>query len=125
MRATRALATILLVEDDQTIRELAADMLAADGYRVLAASTAHEAMEKLARHPDVDLIFSDVQMPRCDGLGMVRQLRRKGIELPVLLTSGLHTPEADHLPAQTDFLPKPYRRSELLAALHRLQSGSV
>ncbi|XQA62168.1 hypothetical protein ACM9XD_02060 [Xanthomonas sacchari] len=44
MRVTSASTTILLVEDDQTIRELAAAMLAADGYRVLSAATAQEAL---------------------------------------------------------------------------------
>lgn len=75
-------------------------------------------------HPDVELIFSDVQMPRCDGLSMVRQLRRRGIVIPALLTSGMHAPEPWMLPARTGFLPKPYRRTDLLAALDRLQTGS-
>ncbi len=122
MRATSVSTAILLVEDDQTIRELAAAMLAADGYRVLSAATAQEALEVLARHPDVALIFSDVQMPRCDGLSMVRQLRRRGIAIPALLTSGMHTPGPGMLPARTGFLPKPYRRTDLLAALDRLQT---
>ncbi|MCI2245159.1 response regulator [Xanthomonas sp. PPL568] len=123
MRATSVSTAILLVEDDQTIRELAAAMLAADGYRVLSAATAQEALEVLERHPDVELIFSDVQMPRCDGLSMVRQLRRRGIVIPALLTSGMHAPEPWMLPARTGFLPKPYRRTDLLAALDRLQTG--
>ncbi|WP_420008966.1 response regulator [Xanthomonas sacchari] len=122
MRVTSASTTILLVEDDQTIRELAAAMLAADGYRVLSAATAQDALDVLARHPDVALIFSDVQMPRCDGLSMVRQLRRRGIAIPTLLTSGLHTPDPGTLPPRTGFLPKPYRRADLLAALDRLQT---
>ncbi|MBB5942768.1 MULTISPECIES: response regulator [Xanthomonas] len=124
MRVTSAFTAILLVEDDQTIRELAAAMLAADGYRVLSAATAQEALEVLERHPDVELIFSDVQMPRCDGLSMVRQLRRRGIDTPALLTSGMHAPEPWMLPAYTGFLPKPYRRADLLAALDRLQTGT-
>lgn len=124
MRATSVSTAILLVEDDQTIRELAAAMLAADGYRVLSAATAQEALEVLERHPEVELIFSDVQTPRCDGLSMVRQLRRRGIATPALLTSAMHSPEHWMLPAQTGFLPKPYRRADLLAALDRLQTGS-
>ncbi|XQA62169.1 response regulator [Xanthomonas sacchari] len=78
----------------------------------------------LERHPDVALIFSDVQMPRCDGLSMVRQLRRRGIVTPALLTSGMHAPEPGMLPEHTGFLPKPYRRTDLLAALDRLQTGA-
>ncbi|XQA78919.1 response regulator [Xanthomonas sacchari] len=124
MRVTSASTTILLVEDDQTIRELAAAMLAADGYRVLSTATAQEALAVLERHPDVALIFSDVQMPRCDGLSMVRQLRRRGIVTPALLTSGMHAPEPWMLPEHTGFLPKPYRRTDLLAALDRLQTGA-
>ncbi|MBO9883655.1 response regulator [Xanthomonas sp. D-109] len=122
MRVTSASTAILLVEDDQTIRELAAAMLAADGYRVLSAATAQEALEVLERNPEVELIFSDVQMPRCDGLGMVRKLRRRGITIPALLTSGMHAPDPGMLPPRTGFLPKPYRRADLLAALDRLQT---
>ncbi|MET0550217.1 MAG: response regulator [Xanthomonas sp.] len=124
MRVTSVSTAILLVEDDQTIRELAAAMLAADGYRVLSAATAQEALDVLERHPEVDVIFSDVQMPRCDGLSMMRQLRRRGIATPALLTSGMHAPEPWTLPARTGFLPKPYRRTDLLAALDRLQTGT-
>ena len=121
MRGTCALTTILLVEDDQTIRELARMMLDADGYRVLSAGTAREALALLEQDPDVDLIFSDVQMPGCDGVTMVRELRRRAVEIPALLTSGMKHPDTAALPTHTGFLPKPYSHAGLLAALQRLQ----
>lgn len=121
MRATCVATTILLVEDDYTIRELAAMMLDADGYRVLAAGTAQEAMALLQEHPEVDLIFSDVQMPGGDGVAMVRELRRRAVTIPALLTSGMKHPEPAALPARTAFLPKPYDHAGLLAALRHLQ----
>jgi two-component system chemotaxis response regulator CheY len=121
MHGTCALTTILLVEDDQTIRELAAMMLDGDGYRVLSAGTANEALALLERHHDVDLIFSDVQMPGCDGMTMVRELRRSLVTIPALLTSGMKNPDTATLPAHTGFLSKPYSHAGLLAALQRLQ----
>jgi two-component system chemotaxis response regulator CheY len=121
MRGTCALTTILLVEDDQTIRELARMMLDADGYRVLSAGTAQEALAMLERDPDVDLIFSDVQMPGGDGMTMVRELRRRAVTIPALLTSGMKHPDTAALPTHTGFLPKPYSHAGLLAALQRLQ----
>jgi two-component system chemotaxis response regulator CheY len=121
MRGTCALTTILLVEDDQTIRELARMMLDADGYRVLSAGTAREALALLEPDPDVDLIFSDVQMPGCDGVTMVRELRRRAVTIPALLTSGMKHPDTAALPTHTGFLPKPYSHAGLLAALQRLQ----
>ncbi|MCC4597600.1 response regulator [Xanthomonas campestris pv. phormiicola] len=121
MRGTCALTTILLVEDDQTIRELARMMLDADGYRVLSAGTAQEALALLEQDPDVDLIFSDVQMPGGDGMSMVRELRRRAVTIPALLTSGMKHPDAAALPTHTGFLPKPYSHAGLLAALQRLQ----
>ncbi|MBD7922259.1 response regulator [Xanthomonas sp. CFBP 8703] len=121
MRGTCALTTILLVEDDQTIRELARMMLDADGYRVLSAGTAHEALAMLEQDPDVDLIFSDVQMPGGDGMTMVRELRRRAVTIPALLTSGMKHPDTAALPTHTGFLPKPYSHAGLLAALQRLQ----
>jgi two-component system chemotaxis response regulator CheY len=121
MRGTCALTTILLVEDDQTIRELARMMLDADGYRVLSAGTAHEALAMLEQDPDVDLIFSDMQMPGGDGMTMVRELRRRAVTIPALLTSGMKHPDTAALPTHTGFLPKPYSHAGLLAALQRLQ----
>jgi two-component system, chemotaxis family, chemotaxis protein CheY len=121
MRGSGDFTTILLVEDDQTIRELATMMLDADGYRVLSAGTAQEAMDVLEQHPDVDLIFSDVQMPGGDGVNMVRELRRRAVTIPALLTSGMKNPDTGTLPTHTDFLSKPYSHAGLLAALQRLQ----
>ncbi|MGV1108627.1 response regulator [Xanthomonas translucens] len=109
------------MEDDQTIRELAAMMLDGDGYRVLSAGTANEALALLERHHDVDLIFSDVQMPGCGGMTMVRELRRRLVTIPALLTSGMKNPDTATLPAHTGFLSKPYSHAGLLAALQRLQ----
>ncbi|WP_246432399.1 response regulator [Xanthomonas theicola] len=96
-------------------------MLDADGYRVLSAGTAHEALALLEQHSDVDLIFSDVQMPGCDGVSMVRELRRRAVTIPALLTSGMNNPDAAALPPHTGFLSKPYSHAGLLAALQRLQ----
>lgn len=124
MRDTRALTTILLVEDDQTIRELARMMLDADGYRVLSAGTAEEALALLGQHPDVDLIFSDVEMPGGDGETMVRELRRRAVTIPALLTSGRKHPDSATLPLRTGFLPKPYSHAGLLEALRRLQTAA-
>lgn len=104
-------------------RELAALMLGDDGYLVLSAGTAQEALSLLGQHPEVDLIFSDVQMPGgCDGMTMVRELRRRAVAIPALLTSGgMSQADATALPAHTTFLPKPYSRSGLLAALQRMR----
>ncbi|WP_226975244.1 response regulator, partial [Xanthomonas sp. LMG 12462] len=96
MRVTSASTTILLVEDDQTIRELAAAMLAADGYRVLSAATAQEALAVLERHPDVALIFSDVQMPRWRNWRTMLKPSQRGIctSLKINATSGCRSSTA-------------------------------
>ena len=81
---------ILVVEDDPDIRSILSRFLSRRGYVVKAAENGAEALELLAVEP-VDLILSDVRMPRMDGLELTRRVRRlEGLrELPVVLCSSL------------------------------------
>ena len=77
--------TILLVEDNDLNRELAADLLTMAGLRVLVAADAETALD-LAAHEPVDLILMDVSLPRMDGLEATRVLKSKPstARLPVI-----------------------------------------
>ena len=77
------MATILLVEDDTSMRLLTTAKLK---HRYANISVQHgvEALDVLERHP-VDLIIADVMMPRMDGYTLVKTLRERGDQIPVLL----------------------------------------
>src|SRR5918998_6917738 len=102
--------TVLVVEDEPAIREVVADLLLDEGYAVRQASDGLEAIDELETD-DVDLVLSDVRMPRLDGPALARRLRRHGHAVPVVLMSAVDV-EVD-LPG-VRFLPKPFDRAGLL-----------
>ncbi|MDR7036894.1 MULTISPECIES: response regulator [Methylobacterium] len=111
-----AIETILVVEDEAIVCELAAEALSDEGYRVLTAADALEAEAILARE-SVDLLFTDIDLARnTNGIALARYARQDRPDLPVVYTSGgrgsLSQGEAV---AQSVFVPKPYRPSDLVA----------
>ncbi len=78
----------LLVVDDPAIRHLVSELLTGEGYVVEAAGDGEGALDCIAQIPP-DLIISDVNMPRRDGLSLLQNLRRAGITIPMVLMSAL------------------------------------
>lgn len=109
----RGTETILVVEDDPSVRERAASILERQGYHVLTAGDGQEALGLLAGHgkSPVSLVFTDVIMPGMGAGEMTRRLRAAHPGLRVLFTSGYTeqsiAPEGI-LPGEVNFLPKPY-----------------
>ncbi|SFL66661.1 response regulator [Methylobacterium pseudosasicola] len=111
-----AAATILVVEDEPTVCELAAEALLEEGYRVLTAADAWEAEAILARE-SVDMLFTDIDLARnTNGLALARLARSAHPDLPVIYTSGGRAclSAADAV-SESVFVPKPYRPSQLVA----------
>jgi len=102
-------ARLLVVDDDRTFRLSTAELLRQEGHEVESAADVGEAVEKLAA-AHYDLMLLDVRMPGMDGLTAVEVLRKRGLELPILMISGFGTidtaVEALHLGAD-HFLSKP------------------
>jgi CheY-like chemotaxis protein len=80
--------TILLVEDEPLVRELSRDMLERQGYRVLLAANANEAIQIGASAGAFDLLITDVSMPSITGVELARRLKSQHPRLKVLLISG-------------------------------------
>jgi two-component system, chemotaxis family, sensor kinase CheA len=81
--------TILVADDSPVVRDLIADALRAHGIRVIEASDGEEALQRLTNHPNIDLVVTDFEMPRLDGVGMIRALRaRQGVRrIPAVVVS--------------------------------------
>jgi PAS domain S-box-containing protein len=113
---------VLLVEDDDLVRRQAQSNLEILGYRVTACTGGEDALARLDRAHDVDLLLTDIVMPGgMDG----RQLARRALalvpHLRVVFTSGYSSDalRRDDLNADRAFLRKPYRRADLQRVLHQ------
>jgi DNA-binding response OmpR family regulator len=126
----RKLATILVVEDDASVRELIRMQLAAAGHTVAVAEDGADGLEHaIALQPD--LIVADVRMPKLDGFGMLAELRKRPetAATPLIFLSALEDRESlrrgMNLGAD-DFLTKPVQTEELLGAVAtRLQRSAA
>jgi DNA-binding response OmpR family regulator len=108
--------TVLIVEDDNTVRETLALNLRAEGYAVISAADG-EAGLKAAREGAPDLVILDVMLPKLDGLTVCRILRRES-DAPILLLTARGT-EADKIigleTGADDYIVKPFSLGEFLA----------
>src|SRR5690606_34368067 len=111
--------TILLVEDEQSVRELARRVLERRGYRVLTAANGREALEVQATFEEpIDLLLSDVVMPEMQGPELADQLAPLRPDMRVLLMSGYAEDAVRQRGAfgeGRDFMEKPFAPDELLA----------
>jgi len=116
--------TLLLVEDEDAVRQLARTALERDGYHVLQAANGEEALALLERERvRPDLVLTDLVMPGLDGRQLVAQLREQLPGVPVLLMSGYAGPGGP-VSAETDpnlaFLQKPFTPTALSDAVQQL-----
>ena len=115
--------TVLLVEDEEMLRQMADNMLTRLGYQVLPAKDGVEALEIFKKHrQEIRVVLSDLSMPRMNGWETLAALRQIRPDIPVVLASGHDQSKVlagDHPEQPQVFLHKPYRKVELQAALAR------
>src|SRR3569833_3133999 len=113
-------ATILIIEDDASMRAGLRDNLEVEGYRVVTASSVREGRE-LARHAKSDLFLLDVMLPDGDGVSLCRSLRSEGLQQPIIMLTA-RGEEIDKVlgleVGADDYLTKPFSLRELLARIH-------
>jgi CheY-like chemotaxis protein len=120
--------TVLVVDDEASIRLVTRQTLEAFGYRVLLASDGAEALALYAQKRDeIDVVLSDMLMPILDGAATINALLRIDPEVRIIAASGLAgegVPSYGAVANVREFLPKPYNAEALLKALRRaLGSG--
>ena len=110
MSATgNAAGRVLVVEDEALVRLSARDEIEAAGFEVYEAYNADEAIRLLEAHPDIELIFTDVDMPgSMDGLKLAHYVRTRWPPVKIIVTSGYRHLTPEQLPNGSIFLSKPY-----------------
>jgi len=112
---------VLVVDDEESIRELLSKMLAMAEYDVDTAPDGRTGIERLRQQP-YDLLISDLKMPNVDGIALIREARHLASSMPVLIITGYSSEqsaiEAVNL-GVTGYLTKPFRAPQVLAATAR------
>jgi two-component system, cell cycle sensor histidine kinase and response regulator CckA len=112
------MATILVVEDEEAIRQLVSVVLEAAGHEVIAASNGVEGIALFRSSPDrFALILTDLKMPVMDGYQLIDLARRTRAKVKVICMSGYRD---EPLPANVEFLQKPFLPDVLRACVSEL-----
>ena len=118
--------TVLVIDDDRSVRELVAEMLRCEGMRVLATEKPQDGLHFL-QYDSVDVVLTDLRLPGEGGMEVLDKCRRLRPFVPVILITGFGTVEsavqAMRLGA-CDYITKPLSRQKLVEAIHRARSNA-
>jgi len=113
---------ILIVDDDETVRESLNDFLEFHDFAVTSVASAIEALEAISKC-DFDLIMSDLVMPKMDGISLVKAIREAGKDVPFLVMTGFASIEyaVESMKAgATDFITKPLKFDHVMLIINRV-----
>ena len=128
-RDLTGVGTVMLVEDEDPVRIFGARALRNKGYKVLEAKSGEGALEMIRSEGEkIDLMITDVVMPRMDGPTLIRQVRETRPDMKVIFISG-YTEDAFRQRLDTDseihFLPKPFSLKQLASKVKEVISGAA
>ena len=126
-RSQGARQSIILVADNEVmVRNLVTLLMQGEGHLVLAAADGHEGLELSRNYPEpIDLLITDVQMPRMNGTDLAGHLMEERPGIKVLLTSGADVREIVSQNANMPFLPKPFDGQTLKTRVREILAASV
>ena len=111
--------TALVVDDDPVVRETAVQLFRGLGFEVLDTYNGPDALRLIRTTPRIGLLFTDVRMPRMDGLALARAAQDIRPDIKVVFTSGYV--DGRSLPADTGFVPKPWTEEALASAVETVR----
>jgi CheY-like chemotaxis protein len=111
---------VLVVEDEALLLFSIGDDLRDAGFDVREARNADEAIAELERHPEINILFTDIDMPgSMDGLKLSAFVRKRWPPVKIIITSGKTRPMDEHV-ADGMFVPKPYSPAIVEAAIRQM-----
>lgn len=114
-------AVVLVVEDEPLVRMFAAEVLEDEGFEVLEAATARAALALLEKRPEVQALFTDIDMPGgMNGLELAQVVHERYPHIALVVTSGVFRVGASRLPDDGVFLPKPYAAAAPVRVIREL-----
>jgi two-component system, NtrC family, sensor kinase len=114
-------ASVLVVEDNPEVGKFAADALTQLGYSTVLVNNATHALEELATDARrFDVVFTDVVMPGMSGIELAQEIRRQGLDLPIVLASGYSQVLVQQGSSGFELLQKPYSIEQLAQMLHKV-----
>ncbi len=113
---------VVLAEDEPFTRMMAADALRDQGFKVMEAANAEEALDILHAHAcDVHVLFTDIHMPGAmDGLALAHHAALNWPWISFLIASGRARPDNAELPARSRFVAKPYRHDHVIGHIREM-----
>lgn len=112
---------MLVVEDDAVTRHAAVAMVGDAGYAVREATNGNEAIRILDHEPGIRLVLTDIDMPLgIDGIKLAACIHRRWPGIGIVITSGKVRPAPGDVPADGQFIRKPYTEEQVLGAIRRL-----
>jgi CheY-like chemotaxis protein len=120
------MTTVLIAEDEFVIRLVIAEFLREEGYEVIEAANADEALDVFRSGTPVDLLFTDVRMPgSMDGCELAQRVRAEWPSTPVILTSAYSQSLLSARSASQDLVvPKPYRPQAVLTTIKAVMEAA-
>jgi putative nucleotidyltransferase with HDIG domain len=113
---------ILVVDDEEAIREIVSSMLTAANYKCTQASSGHKALAVLDSGEEFELMLSDLMMADLDGIGLLERTKEKYPDMPVVMVTAVHDISVALKAIRDgayDYLLKPFEREQLLATVRR------
>ena len=112
---------VLVVEDDPLLLIDAIDMVEDAGFTAYGARSADAAIEMMEAHPDIRVLFTDVDMPgSMDGLKLAKSVRDRWPPVTIMVTSGLRHVQKSEMPDHGLFFAKPYPPNSVVKALNKV-----
>ena len=117
---------VLLVDDELPVRTFIAKILQREGFEILEAGDGLDALAVLQQMSgDVDVLVTDIKMPRMTGIELVEKVKAEFPGVPVVYISGEHLQEQLHNPSRrVVFLQKPFRPQAMLDAIRAVTADS-